>query len=292
MKSMTGYGKANYLDDQFEIEIEVKSVNSRFFDFKTRIPRELSFLEFGIKELCAQRIKRGKVEVYINFSDKRVPDIVLDELRFSAFLTVYTRAQELMGGTRELPFSKIIGEPGVITLNTSNLEDSGVVETIMNTLQQAIDRHQQMALHEGGSMHDYMVKAMEDITSSLSRIEAAVPAYRKEIYAKVTNGLADLLPEALSKEDHKRIMMEAAIYIDKSDITEEIVRMKNHVHKYLERIELDDKEMGKSLNFILQEMHREINTTGSKFGATEVFSDVMAIREEIEKCREIVQNVE
>lgn len=292
MKSMTGYGKANHVDENFEMEVEVKSVNSRFFDFKIRSPRELSFMEFRIKDICSQSIKRGKVEVYVNFQDKRVPEIVLDESRFSAFVEVYHRAQSLMGGNRELPFAKIISEPGVILMSNTDLETSGAIETLEKVVAEAVQKHQQMALNEGDSMKTYLTDAMERIASALSEIESAIPSHKEALFEKVKNSIEALLPEALGKEDHKRLMMEAAIYIDKSDVTEEIVRLKNHVQKFLDRVGKSDKEMGKSLNFILQEMHREINTTGSKFGDTGVFPSIMMIREEIEKCRELVQNAE
>ncbi len=132
----------------------------------------------------------------------------------------------------------------------------------------------------------------DDISFGLCKllIDFEFPKYKKEIYLKLKDNIEELLGTFIKQEDHKKLLLETAIYVEKADITEEIVRLNNHIDKFSALLE-EKTELGKKLNFILQEMHREINTIGSKFNSTKVFDDTILIKEEIEKCREIIQNV-
>ena len=132
---------------------------------------------------------------------------------------------------------------------------------------------------------------MKTIEDSLSRIKTEFPNYKEKINSDLKIKIAEIISHKLRDEDYKRIILEAAIYTDKSDVNEEIIRLYDHVEKIKEFL-AEKKTGGKKLNFIIQEMHREINTLGSKFNSIKIFNDVIVIKEEIEKCRELVQNVE
>jgi len=160
----------------------------------------------------------------------------------------------------------------------------------MKTLDEAITAHQKMALTEGDSMKEYCFNSLSTMSSALNKIETEFPKYKKEIYSRLKDNIEELLGAFTKEEDHKKLLLETAIYVEKADITEEIVRLNNHIDKFSALLE-EKTELGKKLNFILQEMHREINTIGSKFNSTKVFDDIILIKEEIEKCREIIQNV-
>ena len=292
MKSMTGYGKVRYSDDDFEIDIEVKSVNGRFLDSRIKLSHELSFLEIDLKTLLKRRIKRGKVEININFQNKIIPELYLDEENLKAYWKIYNQAKKVLKAKSEIPLEQILSGYNVISIKTENLEKEKFKNLVLKIFEEALSEHQKMAMHEGKSMLHFFNSAIKKMSSSLSKIEKEFPKYKKEISEKLNNTLTTLLKQKLENDDYKRILLESAIYIEKADVTEEIVRIKHHLDKFEEKINQKNTEIGKSINFILQEMQREINTIGSKFNFTSVFDEIISIKEEIEKCREIVQNVE
>jgi len=161
---------------------------------------------------------------------------------------------------------------------------------VMGTLNEALSAHLKMAVTEGDSMKEYCLNSLSTMSSALNRIEEEFPIYKKEIFTKLKENIENLLGTFIKEEDHKKLLLETAIYVEKADVTEELIRLKNHIDKFSVLLE-EKTELGKKLNFILQEMHREINTIGSKFNSTKVFDDIIFIKEEIEKCREIIQNV-
>ena len=292
MKSMTGYGKARYSDDDYEIDIEVKSVNGRFLDTKIKLSRELSFLEIEIKNLLKRWIKRGRVEININFQNRIIPELYLDEENLKAYWKIYDQAKKVLGTKSEIPLEQILSEYNVISIKTENLECGKFKNLVLKIFEEALSEHQKMAIQEGKSMLNFFNTAIKKMSSSLAKIEKEFPKYKKEISKKLNNTLSTLLKQKLEDDDYKRILLESAIYVEKADVTEEIVRIKHHLDKFGEKINQKNTEIGKSITFILQEMQREINTIGSKFNSTSVFDEIISIKEEIEKCREIVQNVE
>ncbi|MBC8384157.1 MAG: YicC family protein [Candidatus Cloacimonetes bacterium] len=291
MKSMTGYGKANFSDAEFDIEIEIRSVNHRFFDVKYIYPRELSFLESKLSDLIRQKLKRGKIELRINFKDKRIPILELNEVKLKIYWELFQKAKELMNAESELPLFKILEENDIITTKSYDLSNLKFTEIVLNTLSLSIKEHQKMASKEGRAMRKYLVSSLKTIEDSLSRIKTEFPNYKEKINSDLKIKIAEIISHKLRDEDYKRIILEAAIYTDKSDVNEEIIRLYDHVEKIKEFL-AEKKTGGKKLNFIIQEMHREINTLGSKFNSIKIFNDVIVIKEEIEKCRELVQNVE
>ena len=141
-------------------------------------------------------------------------------------------------------------------------------------------------------MKKFLQDSFKVITKALRKIESEFPKYKKKIYQKMVKNITHILETKLKDDDYKRIMLEAALYIDKADVSEEIIRIKDHIEKFLNILKEKKNEIGKTLNFILQEMHREINTIGSKYNSKIIFSEILIIKQEIEKCRELVQNVE
>ncbi len=290
MKSMTGYGRAKYLDENIDLEIEVRSVNSRFLDLRIKQPYYLSFLEADISKQINKIIVRGKVDVNINLNLLKTPDMELNEEMVKAYWELYNKAKEMVNTDAHLPFSKLLSEENIIRIGKKEIDEDNMSRIVMTTLNEAIASHQKMASAEGSSMKEYCINSLSTMSSALNKIEAEFPKYKKEIYLKLKDNIEELLGEFIKEEDHKKLLLETAIYVEKADITEEIVRLKNHIDKFSALLN-EMEELGKKLNFVLQEMHREINTIGSKFNSTKVFNDIILIKEEIEKCREIVQNV-
>ena len=287
---MTGYGRTKYLDENIDLEIEVRSVNSRFLDLRIKQPYYLSFLEADISKQINKIIVRGKVDVNINLVLLKAPDMELNEEMVKTYWELYKNAKDLINTDAHLPFANLLSEKDIIRTRKTEIDEDNMSKIIMTTLDNAIAAHQKMAVIEGNSMKEYCITSLTEMSSALMRIEKEFPIYKQEIYSKLKNNIEDLLNEFIKEEDHKKLLLETAIYVEKADVTEEIVRLKNHIDKF--SIILEEKsELGKKLNFILQEMHREINTIGSKFNSTKVFDDIILIKEEIEKCREIIQNV-
>jgi len=290
MKSMTGYGRAKYLDENIDVEIEIRSVNSRFLDLRIKQPYHLSFMEAEISKQINKTIIRGKVDVNININLLKVPDIELNEEMVKAYWELYNRAKELVNTDANPPFAKLLSEKDIITKGKADIDEESISKIILTILDKAIVEHQKMALTEGESMKEYCLTSLSTMSSALIKIEEEFPCYKQEIYSKLKNNIEELLGEYIKEDDHKKLLFESAIYVEKADITEEIVRLNNHIEKFSGLMK-EETGLGKKLNFVLQEMHREINTIGSKFNTAKVFDDIILIKEEIEKCREIIQNV-
>lgn len=291
MKSMTGFGKAGYSDDNYEINIEIKSVNSRFLDLKFKLPYEISFLEPVFSKTISQKVKRGKVDVYTNFVNKKPPALELNAETLKTYWDMYSRAKEVLKTDANLPFTKVLSERDVIAVKKDDLESGAFIELVRSVLDKALDEHQKMAQNEGKSMLEFLTASLEIMQKSIDKLKKAFPEYKEEIHKKLKTNVENLLKNKLEGDDQKRFLQEIAFYIEKADVNEEIVRLQHHLEKFKNKLNTGT-EVGKSLNFILQEMLREINTIGSKFNSTNAFNDVLTIKEEIEKCRELVQNVE
>ena len=292
MKSMTGYGRNRYVDNVHEIEVEIKSVNNRFLDTSFRMPRELSYLEAELKDLLKNKLKRGKVSININFKSLQSNQLELNEDNLKSYWNLYKKAAEIVGEDSRIPLVNILSEPNVITMKEADLEDAAFHKKIVSTFEKALIEHEKMALAEGRSMQEYLLSAVETMQISLKLVAGEFPKFKEKKYNKMQSNIEKILHDKLDDEALKRIMLEAAVYVEKADITEEVVRFMDHMQKMKTQVAKDDVQTGKSINFILQEMHREINTIGSKFSATAIFDQIIIIKEEIEKCREIVQNVE
>ncbi len=292
MKSMTGFGKATFFSEQYDFDIEVKSVNQRFLDLKINMPKEILHLESILKDTISKKIKRAKVDVRITLVDKRPPALILDENKLMAYWNIFQKARTILQIEAPVSLEKVMEEPGVIYQGSSELATAEFVEALQGCLINALDEHHAMAMKEGASMQEALLISTSKINSSLSMIEECFPEYKEQVYLKLKQQVMEFLKESLNEETERRIITESALYIEKADVNEEIVRLKNHLDKFREKLYDDKNEVGKSINFILQEMQREITTIGSKYNSAEIFSSVLIIKEEIEKCRELIQNVE
>ena len=292
MYSMTGYGKSSFDNDDYSLEIEIKSVNSRFLDTKFYMPKEFYGLENELRNIIKDSISRAKVEIKVKYINENPPQMILDRKRFNSYLSIYKEAAEIMNYSNDLPLEKILGEKDVIKIPESDLEETSLPDDLKNCLKDALEKHHNMSLQEGKSMGEYILTSLKTCTSALSDIESHIPGHKEQLLSNMQQNIEEILKKKLEDNEIKRLMTEVAIYIDKSDITEEIIRLRDHIGKMNELLLSSNLSKGKRFNFILQEMHREINTIGSKFAVVDTFDSILIIKEEIEKCREIVQNVE
>ena len=292
MKSMTGYGKSSYIDDKYEIEIEIKSVNNKGFAMNLSCFKELYFLENEIKDCVFNFIKRGKVDIRIYFQDKNLPDIQINEQRLKAFYKTLERARETLGINQEIKLATIINQPDVLITKNSNYENEEFKEIFFTCLKNAVHEHQIMANKEGETLKSFFSDSLKQMQKSLVFIQNTIPTFKEKLKENLINNVKMILDTKYENDMEKRILLEVALYIDKADITEEIIRLNSHINNCYEYLAKDNNEVGKSLNFIFQEMHREANTISSKYNTSETFSEVLKLKEEVDKCKEQVANVE
>jgi len=290
---MTGYGKSNLTFEDIDLDIEIKSVNSRFFDLKLYLPRELSFLEIELRNIIRQTIKRAYIEARISIRDRRIPKIEIDENKLLTYWNLFQKVREVVGSNQNISLEKVLDEPGVVTTDNTNLDTDEFRKIFMTCLASALDQQEKMAQSEGLSMKNALVESLQKIKISSSNVYNAFENYKSTLFEKYKARILELLNDHITEENEKRLLMETAIYIDKADIHEELTRLDDHILKFQELLDKgSDDELGKTMNFIVQEMHREGNTLGSKYSTPQSFQDVLIIKEEIEKIREMVQNVE
>jgi len=292
MKSMTGYGKANYIDSSYELEIEVKSVNYKGFQLNINNCKELFFLEPEIKDIVFQYIKRGKIDMRINFTDKGLPEIQLDENRLKTYYNLLQKVKETLQLKDEIRLDTILKQDRVLIVQNANYSDEHFHTVFYETLLAALGRHQAMASREGEALKQFFLESVQTIETCLTLIADTIPQHKERLKENLTASVKQILQSNLDTDTEKRILVETALYIERSNITEELVRMQSHIANMKNYLQNEVDEIGKSINFILQEMQREINTISAKYNTTSTFMEVLKIKEEVEKCREQIQNVE
>ena len=197
MKSMTGYGRAKYLDENTDLEIEIRSVNSRFLDLRIKQPYHLSFMEAEISKKINKKIVRGKVDVNINLNLLKAPDMEINEQMAKAYWELYKKIKETVSTDAHLPFAKLLSEKDVIRIGKAEINEENMNKIIMTTLDEAITAHQKMALTEGDSMKEYCLNSLSTMSAALSKIEAEFPQYKKDIYSRLKDNIEELLGEII-----------------------------------------------------------------------------------------------
>ncbi|MCK9557806.1 MAG: YicC family protein [Candidatus Cloacimonetes bacterium] len=290
MKSMTGFGKSHQSMHNIECDIEIKSVNGRYLDIKSYLPRELSFFEFELRKESSKYLSRGSIEIRVNINDYREPKLRLNEPKLRKYYDIIKQAQTSLHLQKDVSLEFLLNEPGVIENGNQLSEDKELHEILLCTLREALNDICRSMINEAKDIQKVLSNSMDDISTAINDVEQAVKPYKQEIFDNMNKRIKEIMGEYQIENTEQRLIQELALYIDKYDIQEEITRLKSHINTFRETVKLE-QEIGKTLNFILQEMQREANTLGSKFSNSNTFKDVLIIKEEIEKCREIVQNV-
>ena len=291
MNSMTGYGKADLKNKKLAISIEITSVNNRFLEYSFRLPRQLSFLEPRFKELTAAKLNRGKITVTINYEDY---DIGIDKLVVNKKLAeeIFHQLDGLkkkydLGGDIEI--GHFLGFSDVFRIEKADDVEAKIWPCMKTAVNRALNDLIEMRSREGGNLKLDLAKRLKMLFSGIKKIEKLCPqnvsVYRERLSQKINNVLGDSVPNA------NRLEEEIAILAERCDITEECVRFTSHLEQFKADMEKDGP-VGKRLNFILQEMNREVNTIGAKAGNANIAHLVVELKEEIEKMREQVQNIE
>lgn len=290
MKSMTGFGNSLINRENIEIEFEVKSINARFLDLRIYLPRELSFYETEIRKHIIGILSRGTIEVRVNFKDHREPKLVLDKTKLLKYNDMAIEAAKLLASEEIVSIEFLLKEQGVIEIADRLAEDETLANVLNEALEQALHRINESMLVEGRQIKQMLIDSMQKIQKALNAISEMCEPFKKELFETMHRHIEELMGTYPKENLEQRLIQELAIYIDKYDIGEELSRLYAHINTFNSTLQ-GEGDIGKTLNFIIQEMQREANTLGSKFSTAQSFPWILAIKEEIEKCREMIQNV-
>ncbi len=291
MKSMTGFGRAEAKSSEGAYSVEISAVNNRFLDVSFRMPRHLSALEGKFRSVVQKSLERGKVNLLINFerAHSGSGQALFNEQAALAYLKqirAFQRKHKIPG---EVTVTDLLTIPEVTRFNQDEGNDVDLWKTLSPAVEKALERLKTMREREGKRLAGDMLGRLKKIVAGVKRIEKKSGKVMVEYRERMERRLQELLDGA--EVDSRRLEEEVALLAEKSDICEEITRLKSHVSEFTDSVK-SSKPVGKRLNFILQEMNREVNTIGSKSVSGIISSDVIQLKEEIERIREQVQNVE
>ncbi len=293
IKSMTGFGRGEYTDGKRSITCEIRSVNHRFCEITVKLPRRYQFAEDKIKSKVKAAAPRGKIDVTIIVDDLGMNS---SEIRLSldaakAYFDSLSKIKEALPGLKgDVDLQLVSSMPDVLKTVPAEEDEEEILCSIMKAADLALEKYDAMKITEGGRLVEDIIQRGELIYDTVSKIEAYAPQVAENYKVKMKDRIAELLGDSASIPED-RILLEAAIFADKSNITEEIVRLKSHCRQ-LSDICRGSEPAGKKLDFLVQEMNRESNTIGSKANDINITDKVLILKAEIEKIREQVQNLE
>ncbi len=289
MYSMTGYGRAEYSENGIDFIVELKSVNNRNFDFNAKMPRAFICVEDRIRKTVGEYIKRGRIELFVNFSDHRETRAAVkaDIARAGEYYRAAKEIAENLGLSNDCTVSYLMKCPDVIA-DDFTLDASEFEEILISTVKNACEKFNEMRKTEGEKLISDMLSRMDTIEEITGKISERAPLvateYREKLRARIEEALKDV------KYDEARLLNEVAFYTDKVNIDEELTRLKSHISQF--RNIVNTLGAGKKLDFLMQEFNREANTICSKSNDLTVTGYGLSLKNEIEKVREQVQNLE
>ncbi len=292
IKSMTGYGKAQKAINGKIINIEIKSVNHRYFDFNSHNAKSFSFIEDKLKKTVNSHISRGKIDLYlyVEFVESAASEVLINKPLLESYIKAFNDLSENYNLKNISSVTDVFRIPEVVSVQCAQLDEERLSEEILSVLDEALETYDDMRLAEGQRLAEDCLDKLATIEQNVLKIEALVPqsleAYKKRLENKIKEVLEN------REIDEQRVLTEVAIFSDKIAVDEEMVRLKSHIAQFRDFLNNSKQPIGKKLDFLIQEMNREINTTGSKCNHLEITSLVLEVKSLIEKIREQIQNME
>lgn len=291
MNSMTGYGKFIVAESDRQITVEIKSVNNRYLDINCRIPKALSAVEDTVKRTIKKYLRRGSVDVFFNYENNSPQGkrIIVDGILADAYIEASKKLAAEYGIENDFSVTDLMRTQEVIKID-SEAEDEQLLKTLAEKCTEgAVKELNRMRATEGKTIADDLAKIAANIGEALSKAEKRAPKVVEEYSQKLRAKITELLSGV--EIDEARLLNETAFFADKADINEEISRLHSHIAQFTSALS-SDQPQGRNLDFISQEMGREINTMGSKSNDTELTNLVVYMKNELEKIKEQIRNVE
>lgn len=292
IRSMTGYGKQSLNVDGREYQIEIKSVNHRYLDINIKMPKTLSYLEETVKKEISEKIKRGKVDVFITYENnsKEGRNITINKELAKLYIEQLKELAEEEKISSNIEVMEIAKFPDILTIKADE-EDEKIKQEIIQGTTEATNKIVEMKAIEGEKIAQDLLQRISKIENKIMEISSKSTGLIEEYVVKLEKRIQEILKT--EEIDKSRIAQEVVIYADKCSIQEEITRLKSHIYQFRNLITNNQNEtIGKKLDFIIQEMNRETNTIGSKANNLEITNGVIDIKTEIEDIREQIQNIE
>lgn len=291
IKSMTGFGRSSLALENMDVLVEMRSVNHRFLETSVRVPYAYSYLEDKLKKQVQQRASRGKVDVNISIQHHGLNGLEVEvngELA-AAYVNALRKANEQLDLEDDLKLTSIMRFSDIFSLRKVQLDEEAVWTAVLPAVTEAADKFLEMRITEGEKLCTDLKKRLDSLEKMLRQIEEYAPDTVKRYYDKLYAKLSEILADREVEES--RITTEAAIFADRIAIDEETVRLASHIEQFRSLLDTDEP-VGRKLDFLVQEMNREVNTMGSKAQDLAVTRLVVDMKSEIEKMREQIQNIE
>jgi uncharacterized protein (TIGR00255 family) len=288
---MTGFGRAEMKDGQYEFSVEIRSLNNRYLDIGLKIPKSLNAYEYELKELIKKSVTRGKISATVTFKNLAMSDVNLhlnpETIHF--YLNLLEQIKMQAGLKDKLTLNHLLQFKELFEAEEQGSEDAAIAGRLTKVFNAALADLDAMRTKEAENLCVDIEERIQAMTDSVSGIrETAKDTPRREL-EKLYQRLKDQIES--NEVDKNRLELELALIADKVDVTEECIRLASHIDLFKDVLQ-NKSEVGKQLNFILQEMHRETNTIGSKTSDIKIAHEIIRMKEEIEKLREQVQNLE
>jgi uncharacterized protein (TIGR00255 family) len=292
IRSMTGYGRGEAGEAGSRFVLEIRSLNNRYLDIQVKAPRGLAFLEPRVKKTVQDRFPRGRFDVFITRTEEHDKDgvLVVNEALAGQYIGILRDLKKRLGLAGEPDLSMVAGFPDVITLTEVKEDAEAQWQTLSEALSHALDQLDRMRSEEGAAL-------VRDIRARLETIDRAIQAIRSQTPATVENArkrMTDTLRRLLNEQpDPVRLAQEIAMLAERTDVSEELTRLGSHLGQFLSLLnDAAHEAIGRKLDFLLQEIGREVNTIASKAMDARISLDVVNVKSELEKIREQIQNIE
>ncbi|MBQ4533786.1 MAG: YicC family protein [Ruminococcus sp.] len=291
LRSMTGYGRSQKILNGRDISVEIRSVNHRYYEYTSRIPRTYSYIDEKLKAVLKTSVARGKVEVSVTINNIEGKDsqIAINKGVAEGYVTALRSISEELDLSDDLTLSNLIRIPDVFNIQKTPDDEEQICADVSEVTAEALERFVAMRETEGTRLKNDILEKADFIIERVKMVEELSPltveAYRNKLYKKLSEVLAD------KNIDEQRIITEAAIFSEKIAVDEETVRLRSHIAQLRDILE-SNEAVGRKLDFIVQEINREVNTIGSKAQDLNITKIVVDMKSEIEKIREQIQNVE
>jgi len=293
IKSMTGFGRGEFDDGKRRVITEIKAVNHRYADINVKMPRKYSFAEENVKNLVKSVVKRGKIDVVIVAESVTEDDvsIKLNEIAAEKYYDSLKQLKDKFDLAGDISVGLLASLPDVLKASPDDSRAEEVLSAIEDSVRLAVENLEGMRIAEGGKLAEDMLMRGEIIRRLTVEIESLAPQMAAAYYEKLKERIRELTGGSVEISE-ERLAAEVAIFADKSNITEELVRLGSHIGQMAKTVAGSSQPDGRKLDFLLQEMNREANTIGSKANSIDITSRMLEIKSEIEKIREQVQNIE